>query len=189
SRWKVRHNPCSAEEKIHDAMLKVEGAFQKVLKAVDLCLDAGVEVRYNCVLTTVNLDGVVDLVEFVARRFDQENAHVCLSFISVQGWALDHPELIPRLSAAAPRMAAALDASRRLGLHARVPGLCGVPLCVLPGYEEQFDEFHDTSQPPELSARSYVPACGRCPYRLRCSGYWAAYLERFGDEELGYRGP
>ena len=110
-----------------------------------------------------------------------------LSFVALQGWALDHPELIPCLSDAAPHMARALDLGADLDLDVRVPGLCGVPLCVLPGYEESFDEFHDT-HPPLLPTRSFVPACRECPYRRRCSGFWSAYFERFGDAEIGFSG-
>lgn len=179
----------SASEEVHDAMLKVPGAFRKALRTVAHCLEAGVEVRYNYVVNNMNLDGVADFVEFIARRFGRPGTHICLSFIALQGWALDHPELIPRLDAAAPRMAAGLDAGSRLGLDVRIPGLCGIPMCMLPGREKQFDEFHDTNPPPQSALRSFPPACGRCPFRLRCSGFWTAYIDRFGDGEFGYRGP
>lgn len=179
----------SSTPEVHDAMLKVKGAFDKILRAVENCLEAGVEVRYNYVVTTLNLNGVADFMEFVARRFGRPGASVCLSFVALQGWALDHPELIPALKEAAPMMAAGLEAGGRLGLEVRIPGLCGIPMCILPGREKQFDEYHDTESPPRVAARSYPSACGRCPWRLRCSGFWTAYIDRFGDEEFGYRGP
>lgn len=179
----------SADPAVHEAMLKVKGAFDKILRAVENCLEAGVEVRYNYVVTTLNLDGVADFMEFVARRFGRPGASVCLSFVALQGWALDHPELIPTLEEAAPMMAAGLEAGGRLGLEIRIPGLCGIPMCILPGREKQFDEYHDTESPPQVAARSYPSACGRCPWRLRCSGFWTAYIDRFGDEEFGYKGP
>jgi MoaA/NifB/PqqE/SkfB family radical SAM enzyme len=177
----------SADSTIHDDMLKVKGAFSKAVRCIELCLEAGIEVRYNCVITTLNLEGVVDLVKYVYSRFRRKGAHVCLSFVSMQGWALDHPELIPRLSQAAPKMAAALDAGLELGLDVRIPGLCGVPICVLPGYEERFDEYNDPNPPPKLPTRAFVPACEECPYRSRCSGFWKEYIDRFGDRELGMR--
>ncbi len=179
----------SASAEVHDAMLKVPGAFRKALNAVENCMEAGVEVRFNYVVTTMNLEGVEDFVEFIARRVGRPGTHICLSFVALQGWALDHPELVPRLDAAAPRMAAGLDAGSRLGLDVRIPGLCGIPMCILPGREKQFDEYHDTDPPPRLAARSYPPACGKCPFRLRCSGFWTAYIDRFGGEEFGYKGP
>lgn len=179
----------SSSERVHDAMLNVPGALRKAIKAVEHCLDSGVEVRYNYVVTTMNIDGIADFVEFISRRFGHPGTHICLSFVALQGWALDHPELIPRLDLAAPFMAAGLEAGSRLGLDVRIPGLCGIPMCMLPGKEKQCDEYHDTSPPPKSAFRSYPPACASCPFRPQCSGFWTAYIDRFGDGEFGYKGP
>ncbi len=176
----------SADRKVHDAMLGVAGAFDKALAAAELCMGNGVKVRLNCVLTTSNIEGLADLVRLAADRLGRDT-HLCLSFVALQGWALDHPELIPRLSQAAPQMARALDLGDSLGLDLRIPGLCGIPICMLPGYEEHFDEFH-VADPPRQPDRSFVPACADCPYRQRCSGFWNAYFDLYGNEELGYRG-
>jgi pyruvate-formate lyase-activating enzyme len=175
----------SADSKIHDAMLGVAGAFDKALAAAELCMENGVKVRLNFVLTTSNLEGLADLVRLTADRFGR-GTHLCLSFVALQGWALDHPELVPRLSQATPEMARALDLADSLGLDSRIPGLCGVPICMLPGYEEHFDEFHD-SDPPRQPDRSFMPACADCPYRQRCSGFWKAYFDLYGTAEIGYR--
>jgi sulfatase maturation enzyme AslB (radical SAM superfamily) len=174
----------SAEPEIHDVLLRVPGAWDKAMACVAHCLEAGLVVRYNCVLTTRNLDGPARLVELIHERFGQAGFHFCLSFVALQGWALDHPELVPRLGQAAPAMRAAIESADRLGVELRIPGLCGVPICVLPDLAEHFDEFH-ASDPPRLASRSYVEACQACPHRPRCSGFWTAYIQRHGSGELG----
>ncbi|HUU00744.1 MAG TPA: radical SAM protein [Myxococcota bacterium] len=176
----------SADRRVHDSMLGVAGAFDKALAAAELCLENGVLVRLNCVLTASNLEGLADLVQLAADRLGR-GTHLCLSFVALQGWALDHPELVPRLSQAAPQMARALDLGDSLDLDLRIPGLCGIPICMLPGYEEHFDEFH-AADPPRQPDRSFAPACADCPYRQRCSGFWNAYFDLYGNEEPGYRG-
>lgn len=177
----------SADPATHDGMLQVPGAFDKAMACIEHCLEAGVEVRTNCVLTTRNLEGPAGpagLVELIARLHGGAGAQVNLSFVALQGWALDHPELVPRLSEAAPRMQEAIDTGLGLGMDVRIPGLCGIPVCQLPGYERHFDEIRDGGSPPRLTTRGYGPACDACPHRASCSGFWKVYLDRFGTGEL-----
>jgi hypothetical protein len=85
-------------------------------------------------------------------------------------------------------MTTAIGTAGRLGVDLRIPGLCGVPMCVLPEHPDKFDEYH-SGDPPTIAGRSYAEACEACPHRSRCSGFWTAYLDRFGDAELVYREP
>ncbi|MBW1811311.1 MAG: radical SAM protein [Deltaproteobacteria bacterium] len=174
----------SAEASIHDSMLGVEGAFEKATRAASLCFEAGIEVRFNYVITTKNMTGIVDMVRFVAEHYEHQGTHICLSFVSLQGWALDHLELVPRISQVTKEVSQALELGKRLGLDLRIPGLCGMPICTLPGYEEYFDEYHDDN-PPRLQNRSYLADCRECDFRSRCSGFWTAYFDHFGSQEFG----
>jgi len=174
----------SADPSVHDSMLEVKGAFEKATSAAALCFAAGIEVRFNYVITTKNMTGIVDLVRFIADRFKNEGTHICLSFVSLQGWALDHLELIPRISQVTKQVSQALELGKRLGLDLRIPGLCGMPICTLPGLEEYFDEYHDDN-PPHLQNRSYLADCKKCDFRSRCSGFWTAYFDHFGNKEFG----
>ncbi len=173
----------AASAGIHDAMLGLEGAQEKALAAARACLDTGLVVGINCVLARDNLAGAADLVALVADRLGTERTHLCLSYCSPQGWALDHPDLTPTLTEVAGPLTAALEAARNAGLWVRVPGLCGVPMCLLPDHLEFFDEFH-ADQPALIRSRTFGPACPGCPLRSRCSGFWKAYLDRHGPTEL-----
>ncbi len=174
----------SAEAGIHDEMLKVKGAFQKAVKTAELCQAAGIDVGFNNVLTTENLSGVVEYIEFIKHHFNPRSCHVCLSYCAPQGWARDHLELMPRLNQAAPLLSRALQAGRRLGLQVRIPGMCGVPMCVLPDHLEQFDEYH-REDPPRLADRTFADGCPDCDFFSRCSGFWRTYLDRHGSGEIG----
>ncbi len=175
----------SHEAAMHDRLVGHRGAFHRLLQGVDHCRDAGLEVSYNIVVTAPALDDVESMVSFIAERFGAPHMDLNISFVALQGWALDHLELVPRLAAARPRLKAALDRCRDLGIPVRIPGICGIPMCQLPGYEEEFDEYHSVN-PPHPDERSFGAACEACAMRPRCSGFWTAYLERYGDGELGY---
>ena len=92
---------------------------------------------------------------------------------------------MPRLSDVRPHLRAALDICAERDLQITVPGLCGLPMCILPGYEHRFEEFHQGfAVLPEN--RRYAAVCQRCHQRGRCSGFWTVYFEWFGEDELGY---
>ena len=175
---------------VHDAVMKVPGALKSAVTGIVHCLRAGIEVNLNCVVHRDNLRDLPAYLHFFHKRFvrhldtDSGNFDITLSFVSPIGWTLEHLDLIPRISDAAPVLAVALQVAERLDLKVHVPGLCGLPACTMPGYESFFDELKEDS-PPQIAARRYVPACDSCHHRPKCSGYWSVYLDRFGESELG----
>ena len=177
----------SHEALTHDELIGVPGAFERTVSAIDRCLSLGLKVSFNTVLTRLNLEHLEPLVAWLPERFPSTRITGNISFVALQGWALDHLDLVPRLTDARPHLRAALDTCARLGLEITIPGICGVPICQLPGYEPFFDEYRCGFQGIP-SNRRYARACDDCPYRDRCSGFWAAYLDHFGEAELGYRG-
>ena len=123
-------------------------------------------------------EGLPDYMEYVCELWSSVEGNqantgvtVTLSFVSPVGWTLEHLDLIPKLSDAAPQIAAALDMAENWGVEAHIPGLCGVPICILPGYEKFFDEYNSIN-PARISTREYTEACESCDYKDRCSGYW-----------------
>jgi AdoMet-dependent heme synthase len=58
----------SLNPSIHDQMTRVRGSQQKTLKAIDLCLQHGVEVTLNCLLTKENIDGIFALEDWALEK-------------------------------------------------------------------------------------------------------------------------
>ena len=181
----------SHRAEVHDHVLKLPGGFDGAVAGIDHCIALGIKVHLNFVLHDENLTDLVDYLTFVYKRFDREatptphgHVGVTLSFVSPVGWTLEHLERIPRISDAAPLLAKALSLAEALGLEVHVPGLCGVPLCTMPGYETFFDEYRGGT-PPELDTRSKPPACAECSFTDRCSGYWNVYFQLYGTDEIG----
>jgi cyclic pyranopterin phosphate synthase len=118
---------------------------------------------------------------------------VDFGFVSLTDGNQDNLASLPRMSEAAPHLAAALAAARALGLEARS---LHVPRCLLgpdaphawdPGSTrvrvvtpEQTFDLADS----RLFGRVHVPACQGCPHRAICPGVRPDYLARFGDGEI-----
>lgn len=167
----------------HDAILKLEGAFDRATVGIDHLLDAGVLVRLNHVLQVDNVADAAAFARFVRDRF-AARPQVTWSFVSPIGWALEHLEVIPRLSDALGPLREALDVCAAAGITCDVPGLCGVPLCQAPEHASVFSEWADPQPPPRLETRRYAAVCDGCAVRDKCSGYWKVYLDRYGEAEL-----
>jgi len=175
----------SHREEVHDDLIGVKGALRRTVAGVDRARSAGLDVGYNTVITTRNLQDLAPLMTWLAERFPAPVIQGNISYVALQGWTLDHPELVPPLSDVRPHLRRALDVCAERDLKITVPGLCGLPMCILPGYEHWFEEFHrGFGELP--NNRSYATVCESCPLRGRCSGFWTAYFERFGEDELGY---
>lgn len=169
---------------LHDRVLALDGAFARATQGIDHLLAHGVLVRLNHVICRENAPYVADFARFVVARWGARVA-VTWSFVSPIGAALEHLEVIPRILDVRDPLAEALDLCVAAGVDVDVPGLCGLPRCVLPAHEHLFAEAQDEVAPPDLPTRRKVPACGACTRKASCSGYWSVYLERYGDAELG----
>jgi hypothetical protein len=69
-------------------------------------------------------------------------------------------------------------------LKARVISHCGIPLCMLRGFEPYHDEHAPTGSFPADIDLFHPPACGGCRWRDRCSGIWRLYADTYGDGEI-----
>ncbi|MCB9665382.1 MAG: radical SAM protein [Alphaproteobacteria bacterium] len=169
---------------LHDRVLVLEGAFARATVGIDNLLANGVLVRLNHVICRDNAPHVADFARFVIDRWGSRVA-VTWSFVSPIGAALEHLEVIPRILDVRDPLAEALDACVAAGVDVDVPGLCGLPRCILPAHEHLFAEAQDEVAPPDLPTRRKVAACRTCTRKTSCSGYWSVYLEQYGEDELG----
>lgn len=167
----------------HDALLHLDGAFDGATAGVENLLAAGVLVRLNHVLQADNLADAPAFARLVRDRF-HARPQLTWSFVSPIGWALEHLDVIPRLTDAVPPLREALAICDAAGIDYEIPGLCGLPICQMPEHAARFAEFQDPNPPPRLETRRYAPQCASCAVASRCSGYWSVYLERFGEGEL-----
>jgi len=69
-------------------------------------------------------------------------------------------------------------------LRARVISHCGIPLCMVRGFEQYHDEHAITGSFPADIDLFHPPACGGCRWRERCSGIWRLYADIHGDGEI-----
>ena len=180
---------------IHDQIIKIDGGFHQAVEGVRNALRSGINVGLNYVINRDNVDALPGYMEYVCGLWESvednranEGITVTLSYVSPVGWTLEHLELIPKITEAAPKIAAALQTAENWGVEARIPGLCGIPICILPGYEAFFDEFYDES-PALIATREYVDACEGCEHKSRCSGYWTKYYDLYGTHEFGLGKP
>jgi wyosine [tRNA(Phe)-imidazoG37] synthetase (radical SAM superfamily) len=167
-----------------DALTRTPGSFDLTLRGIDALMAAGVRVWLNFVATARTIGDAEAFVRFAAARFPGY-AGVCLSLVAPVGEGARQGALWPRLALAAPHVAAALDAASRAGIPAKVPDVCGLPLCLLAG-RERFSEAL-RALPEEGAAkpdRIHAAACAECRWRSVCSGFWRPYLERYGAKEL-----
>ncbi|MBI5477947.1 MAG: radical SAM protein [Deltaproteobacteria bacterium] len=170
--------------KVSDGLTRTPGTFDLTLRGIDALLGAGVMVWLNFVATARNVTGAAEFVRFAQGRF-AGLAGICFSLMAPVGVGGRVPTLWPRLRVAGPSFAAALRAATMAGIPAKVPEVCGLPLCLLPGLERFSEALRSLpADAPAQPDRTHVAACARCRWRPVCSGYWKVYLARHGEAEI-----
>lgn len=53
---------------IHDKMTRVRGSQQKTMQAIEMCLEAGINVTLNCLLTKENIEGVFEVEDWALEK-------------------------------------------------------------------------------------------------------------------------
>ncbi len=173
------------DEMLSRTMTRKVSDFERTLTAIDHLLDEGVTTVINHVVNAANHRFLVDFVELVHRR-TAGRALISFAFITPQYQALEHMELVPRLSDVAPTLELAMMRALDLGQPFVVGSRQGVPPCLLGPFEAWSDVLDLAHEAASEDAPQKVRSegCARCRYGRVCTGLWKPYAERHGTGEL-----
>ncbi|HTJ84871.1 MAG TPA: radical SAM protein [Polyangiaceae bacterium] len=180
--------------RVHKSVVRAD-TFDQAMRALDNLEGRVADLTVNCVVTTANVGALDEVVDLLAARRD-----MTLKFSMTQpkgGGARAFDVIVPEVEACAAAIAAAI----RRGQAKTVPGGLrfahdGVPLCLLPGLEELYDDLktHDYATMIEADEDDFVPVddvakvhpapCGECALRGPCPGLYRGYEEERGHAML-----
>jgi sulfatase maturation enzyme AslB (radical SAM superfamily) len=174
----------SARAEVSDRLTRRRGTHARTLRGIDAALAAGLEVSVNLVACRDNYRELPEFMAWLRERFQGRIVQRLVSVMAPIGSAADRADLMVRIAELMPFMRAAVRDCLERGEDVRIPGICGLPLCVLGGLEAASDE---ALNPPGVGfprERTHLESCGRCARRDRCTGVWRAYLDAFGPDEF-----
>ncbi len=174
----------SHRDDISDQITCADGTHALTVAGIDAALEHGFSIITNFVVNALNMREPPSYVAWLRTRFGGRLSGRVFSFMAPVAAALRNLPLIPKMSDAMPPLRAALDDCRRAGEWVRVAGVCGVPLCLLRGYEDLSDERDNPLDVPLADDRTKLATCADCAHERRCSGIWKRYLERYGGDEF-----
>ena len=172
-----------ARQDAHDWLVGQPGALKTAHRAIRVCLDAGVSVTADLVLTRPTMPHLAETIEVLARLGVRS---VCVRRLTAS--SVDGPAFVP-LSPRLGLLEESLEHAATVALERRVRlRLRDLPLCVAPRLRPLFAApDSEVWLTPEGAARSRAtPAvgCATCPGWPRCAGAPVDYVSRFGWEEF-----
>ncbi|HEY3498814.1 MAG TPA: radical SAM protein [Polyangiaceae bacterium] len=173
------------DEELSRAVTLKAGDFEKTVRGIHNLLAAGVIVRLNHVISSLNYRYLEPFVEFVAREFGGR-VSVSFAFVTPQFRALENLELVPRLSWVMPYLARALYRALELGVTFVVGSRQGIPPCFLREFVAWSDVFLLAAEATveDSYQKEKAPACASCRYSDSCTGLWKPYVKRYGFDEI-----
>jgi predicted dehydrogenase/pyruvate-formate lyase-activating enzyme len=173
------------DEELSSALTLKAGDHARTLRAIELFAARDVKTVINHVVTTRNAPFLERFVELARSRFGGR-VLVSLALASPQFRALEHPELLPRLSEIAPLVRRALRRAVALEQPVVVGSRQGLPPCFLGAFRGWSDVLDLVAEAASEDApqKEHGPACARCRYRRQCPGLWKPYVARHGTGEL-----
>jgi len=174
------------DAELSDAITRTPGGFGRTLAGIGHLLDAGLLVNLNCVVHAGNVRRLADYVEFIFARFGRRTP-ITFSMMAPTFRAWDTPGLLFRFTDHRPDLTRAFDRCLALGIKFDVPQICGLPPCLVPGYESfvalSTPEVEGVDPAGEITKRK-AAGCRECVFDRHCTGLWSRYVERYGLGEL-----
>ncbi len=183
--------------KIHNLMVRSD-AFDAAYKAVENLSGRGLDFSVNCVITRHNVEHLQGLVDALLPYPD---VAIKFSMVEPKGGGdklFDH--LMPRVEVVADRVMQAIDYGDRrvaeLGQAGPSFSHGAIPLCLMPGYEDRFDDLktHAYRTMIEVGEPDFFPVddlnkthadrCRGCALRGPCPGLYKGYHEVYGATEV-----
>jgi SAM-dependent methyltransferase/uncharacterized Fe-S cluster-containing radical SAM superfamily protein len=180
--------------KVHRSVVRAD-TFDQAMRALDNLEGRVPDLTVNCVVTTANVGALDDLVDLLSPR---RGVTLKLSMTQPKGGgARAFDVIVPDVAECASAIGAAI---RRGQEKAEPDGLRfahdGVPLCLLPGLEDLYDDLktHGYATMIEADEDDFVPVddvakvhpapCRDCALRGPCPGLYRGYAEARGFEAL-----
>lgn len=183
------------DAELHDRLVKIPGAFDKCLRAIENLKRAKVGIGVNIVLNKWNFDRLVPFFELFLLKLGLSN-FVIIAPLYEGNMTLHAHEIGVRLSKVAPEVRKAYEVFTRINFP-KPPLLLHFTPCVLPGYEQQmlgWSAFNTTVVSPKGQKRDLdqtatdhtvkTDACRSCVYDERCIGFDKSYASVFGTDEI-----
>jgi tetratricopeptide (TPR) repeat protein len=185
---------------LHDELVRVPGALEKIEQAVKNLRPLGVRLGINYVLNAVNYKKLPETLLYFHETLEIDD--IIVYFLRYQGFAElpDNEKLLAlRFKQAAPVVRQAFEALKAKGFS-RMPALIHFAPCVIPELEEHMLDWRraprdvDRVTLPDGTAgridditndgKAPVAACANCSKRRVCFGIEERYVERYGDREF-----
>ncbi len=171
----------SGDADTSDAITRAPGTFGRTVLGVKALLQAGVPVRFNCVMTREGIDHLDGVPDFLHREFgDQPLAHGLMLSQPTDPWDRTLlPTIVPEPERLRAVLSKTIDRAFSLGIEVSgLDGPCGPPLCAF-GADRRITKLEPI--PEQLDGRTYLAACDDCAVRSACFGVRIADVELYGD--------
>jgi len=181
-----------ADAETHDALTRAPGSFQQTVDGIRNAVESGAGVVTNSVVVRQNLAQLGAIVEMLAS-LGVKRAQLALVH-PVGTAACGDPDVVPRLSDAAPAAIAAVRVGRERGVEVVVEAM---PLCFMRGSEDAVVEARipettvvDADGEPfafsdwrRETGKAKGPPCEDCARARECEGPWREYPQLHGWSE------
>lgn len=178
------------EEKIHDYVVGVPGAFKALLKAVKNVKKVGGILYTPTCIQTMNYKYLPEIAEFYKQIHSDI---VCPTFIEPNGSANENFRgVVPQLSDVLPYLEDAIEIIKKTDIDW---SLHGFPLCTIKNYAMQSldvdnnvnvlagSDINDYNDYERITYRYHAPHCKECSLYTICNGVWKHYADVYGDKE------
>lgn len=172
---------------VSDSITRTEGTFRKTVAGILNLLEAGVHVVIHTVVMGDNYALMPALVEFTDRHFSDgpRKTPLNFSYAAPRDMKAMSDGVVPRFSAAAPHLEAAIRRCGELGVpFAAGEGLKGVPPCVLPFRDKYAASYRPGSKGRPGGAFVKKDSCADCAFDATCFGVRRFYAEYYGLDEI-----
>lgn len=183
-----------ATAKVHDAITRTPGSFEKTIEGIRRVRDLGKPVILKTVISRVNMESLGAMIDMMS---EEQLKDVNMAFPHAQGAARENfDEVVPRYGELRPHLLQAARKAKALGVNLTFET---VPFCILPEFPEMASELIykfkevECNQVHEdrfdwnrvrVSIKRKSDKCSSCVFCKYCEGPWCEYVERFGYEEF-----
>ncbi len=171
----------SGDAATSDAITRAPGTFPRTVAGCKALLEAGVPVRFNCVMTREGIDHLQGVPEFLMSNFGEYPSGRSLMLSQpTDPWDRTLlPTIIPEPERLRTVLASVIDQAFDIGVEVSgLDGPCGPPLCAF-GADKRITKLTPISE--EIEGRTYLAACEKCSVRKSCFGVRVADVELYGE--------